>query len=68
MSVDDLPYCGDCGMSHRGRHARAEFCQTCNLLMTRDDDGELACTNQTCSRFGQGRTVLVRRTKRHLGN
>ncbi len=63
MSMDEPPYCGDCGMSHRGKHARAEFCQACNLLMTGDDDQVLVCTNDACRRCGEGlelRLVLRR--------
>ena len=38
MSRDDPPYCGDCGLSHYGQHARTEYCQACDLLMTLDED------------------------------
>jgi hypothetical protein len=62
MSRDDPPYCGDCGMSHFGRHARAEYCQTCNLLMTFDEDQELTCTNKDCERLGLGRETPARRS------
>ena len=64
MSRDDPPYCGDCGLSHYGQHARTEYCQACDLLMTLDEDEELACTNKDCERLGQGREAPARRPAR----
>ena len=62
MSRDDPPYCGDCGMSHHGHHALAQYCKTCGLLMTvNDDDEELVCTTLACPRLGLGREAPVRR-------
>jgi hypothetical protein len=64
MSRDDPPYCGDCGMSHYGHHARSEYCKTCGLLMTlNDDEEELVCTSASCTRFGQGREARPRRSQ-----
>jgi hypothetical protein len=63
MSRDDPPYCGDCGMSHYGSHARAEYCEACTMLMTLNEDEELVCTTGTCPRFGQGRAEPARRPR-----
>jgi len=64
MSVDNPLYCPDCGMSHRGHHAKREFCTACGFLMFLDDDQELVCEHRGCVRFGQGRETPARRAPR----